>query len=378
VPSPATPLVALVAGTRPEVVKLAPVWHEARAAGAFDTRWVSTGQHGALERTTCLELGVEPDIELSPPPAGTSLPEQTGHALAELAAAWRTLSPQCVVVQGDTTSAFAAALAAFQSGIPVAHVEAGLRSFDPGHPFPEEANRRMIAALATIHFAPSEVAATNLVAEGMAPESVLVTGNTGVDAQRRFGDGRARPRAARDPGRTVVVTLHRRESWDEPLAEMCDAVSELVATDPSLRVVWPVHVQPRVRAAVEARLARTPRVELVAPLGYHAFQALLASADLALTDSGGVQEEAPEYALPVLVLRENTERPEGVAHGFARVVGRERGAIVAAAREALAGGRPPRGPNPFGDGRAAERIVLALARHLRGERPLLTKSEQLA
>lgn len=372
-------VVALVAGTRPEVVKLAPVLYEARGARMFDVRWVSTGQHSDLERATLAELGVEPDLALEPPAApDAGLAESVAHAIAGLARAWRTLSPQLVVVQGDTTSAFAAALAAFQSGIPVAHVEAGLRSFDPGHPFPEEANRRMIAALATIHFAPSEVAATNLVAEGIAPESVLLTGNTGVDAQRRFGGGAARPRAAQDPGRTVVVTLHRRESWDEPLAEMCDAVAELVATDPSLRVVWPVQVQPRVHFAVESRLARTPRVELVAPLGYRAFQALLASADLVLTDSGGVQEEAPEYALPVLVLRENTERPEGVAHGFARVVGRHRGAIVAAAREALTSGRPPGGPNPFGDGRAAERIVLALVRYLRGERPLLTKSEQLA
>jgi UDP-N-acetylglucosamine 2-epimerase (non-hydrolysing) len=376
----ADPVVALVAGTRPEVVKLAPVWHEARAAGGFATRWISTGQHGALERATCADLGVAPDLVLSPPDRDAGLPERTAHALAELAHAWRALAPRVVVVQGDTTTAFAAALAAFQAGVPVAHVEAGLRSFDLAHPYPEEANRRMIGALASIHFAPGEIAAANLAAEGVPAEAVLVTGNTGVDAQRRFGRAGGAPRAAaaRGDGRTVVVTLHRRESWDAPLAEMCEAVAELVAGDPSLRVVWPVHVQPRVRAAVEARLAATARVELVEPLGYRDFQALLASADLALTDSGGVQEEAPEHRLPVLVLRENTERPEAVAHGFARVVGRTRDAIVAAARETLARGRAPDGPNPFGDGRAAERIVLALGRHLRGERPLLTKAEQLA
>jgi UDP-N-acetylglucosamine 2-epimerase (non-hydrolysing) len=361
-------------------VKLAPVWHEARAAGGFATRWISTGQHGALERATCADLGVAPDLVLSPPDPDAGLPERTAHALAELAHAWRALAPRVVVVQGDTTTAFAAALAAFQAGVPVAHVEAGLRSFDLAHPYPEEANRRMIGALASIHFAPGEIAAANLAAEGVPAEAVLVTGNTGVDAQRRFGRAGKAPRAAaaRGDGRTVVVTLHRRESWDAPLAEMCEAVAELVAGDPSLRVVWPVHVQPRVRAAVEARLAATARVELVEPLGYRDFQALLASADLALTDSGGVQEEAPEHRLPVLVLRENTERPEAVAHGFARVVGRTRDAIVAAARETLARGRAPDGPNPFGDGRAAERIVLALGRHLRGERPLLTKAEQLA
>jgi len=383
-PDPHPPVVALVAGTRPEVVKLAPVLFEARRTGALDARWVSTGQHGELERAVLRELDVAPDHELDvapdhelAPAATPDLTSATAHLLGALAEAWRALTPALVVVQGDTTSAFAAALAAFQTGIPVAHVEAGLRSFDAGHPFPEEANRRMIAALAALHLAPGEAAAANLVAEGLPPETVLVTGNTGVDAQRRFGGATRRPDAAPGRARTLVVTLHRRESWEAPLAEMCDAVAELAAGDPALRVVWPVHVQPRVRRAVEARLADVPGVERTPPLGYRAFQALLARADLVLTDSGGIQEEAPEYGVPVLVLRENTERPEAVAHGFARVVGRGRAAIVAAAREALADGRRPSGPNPFGDGRAAERIVLAVARFLRGERPLLSKAEQL-
>jgi UDP-N-acetylglucosamine 2-epimerase (non-hydrolysing) len=383
----ADPVVALVAGTRPEVVKLAPVWHEARAAGGFATRWISTGQHGALERATCADLGVAPDLVLSPPDRDAGLPERTAHALAELAHAWRALAPRVVVVQGDTTTAFAAALAAFQAGVPVAHVEAGLRSFDPAHPFPEEAHRRMIAALTAVHLAHTEGAAANLIAEGMPRDAVLVTGNPGVDTQRRFppltkgtvliADERADGRGP-EGERTLLVTLHRRESWDAALAGMCDAVAELAAGDPSLRVVWPVHVQPRVARVVRARLADAPRVDLLPPLGYRDFQALLARADLVLTDSGGVQEEAPEYGVPVLVLRESTERPEAVAHGFARVIGRSPEAVVAAAREALAAGRVvPGGPNPFGDGRAAERIVLALARYLAGERPLLRKAEQL-
>jgi len=371
-----------VAGTRPEVVKLAPVLHELRRSGRLAARWVSTAQQGALERATAEELGIVPDLRL-PSMGGADLSAATARLVAALAQAFRELAPALVVVQGDTTSAFSAALAAFYAGHPVAHVEAGLRSFDAAHPFPEEAHRRMIAALAAIHLAHGPGAAAQLVAEGIPADAVLVTGNPGVDAQRRFGAapvGRGSPDpAARPGGRTVVVTLHRRESWDGPLAAMCDALAELVEDDRSLRVVWPVHVQPRVRAVVEARLSGRARVELAPPMTYRAFQALLASADLVLTDSGGIQEEAPEYGVPVLVLRENTERPEAVGHGFARVVGRAPAGIVAAAREALLAGpvRAPRTPNPFGDGRAAERIVLAFERFVDGERPLLTKPEQL-
>jgi len=236
--------VVLVAGTRPEVVKLAPVWHEARRDGRLDVRWLSTAQHGALERATLADVGVEPDARLDPR-GGAGLADATAELLARLAAAWDGLAPDLVLVQGDTTSAFAAALAAFHARIPVAHVEAGLRSFDAAHPFPEEANRRMIAALAAIHLAPTEGAAAHLRAEGLPHDAVLVVGNPGVDAQRRFAGAPAR-RAAGD-GRTLLVTLHRRESWEVPLAEMCDAVAELVAGDPALRVVWPVHVQPAVR-----------------------------------------------------------------------------------------------------------------------------------
>jgi UDP-N-acetylglucosamine 2-epimerase (non-hydrolysing) len=278
--------------------------------------------------------------------------------------------PDLTIVQGDTTSAFVCALASFYRGVPVAHVEAGLRTPSPLNPFPEEINRRLTSSLALLHFAPTDRARQALLTEGIRAEDVFVTGNTVVDALHQIRGSEpfktAALPAAVDPRlRIVLVTMHRRENWGR-VADVCGAVRDILEARPDVQVVWPVHPNPVVEERIRVELAGLSRVTLVDALDYLAFIALIEKSWIVLTDSGGVQEEAPVLGCPALVLRESTERPEGIEAGVARLVGTQRADIVASALAVLAddGARQSmaRGVSPFGDGRAAGRIADVLVR----------------
>ncbi|MDX2151195.1 MAG: UDP-N-acetylglucosamine 2-epimerase (non-hydrolyzing) [Bryobacteraceae bacterium] len=344
--------VAVVVGTRPEAIKLAPVVLELRGRGVRTTI-VGTGQHPEMARTMLGVFGLAPDVELRC--EGGSLAESAASILTGLDGALGELRPDWVLVQGDTTSAFCGALASFYRRLRCAHVEAGLRTWNLDHPFPEEANRLLIGRLAALHFAPTERAAENLRAEGIAAGSICVTGNTGIDALLLVRGGSAA--SICDGARRIVVTIHRRENHGE-LDVLAETLRELAAR--GFEVVLPVHPNPVVKAAFE-RLRGCKGVVLTEPLEYREFVALLDSAWLILTDSGGIQEEAPSLGKPVLVLRETTERPEAVEAGTAVLVGTDRGRILGevellASREEEYARRAGIA-NPFGDGRASERIA---------------------
>jgi len=379
----------IVAGTRPEVIKLAPVYFAAcRRFGEDDVRWVSTGQHRALEDETLGAFGIRAAHRLDAGDVQGSLIAVAGRILERLSPFLSRETPAVVIVQGDTISAFAGAFAAFHASIPVVHVEAGLRTYDNLDPYPEEAYRRMIDALASVHLAPTTTAAAHLLAEGCAKNSVYVTGNTAIDALALIDRAVARhggPDALPifPPGtRPLLVTLHRRESWGSRLRDMCFAIRDIADRFDDVRIVFPVHVNPVVRNQVAPLLENHPRISLLGPLDYASCHVLISRAHLILTDSGGIQEEAPSYGVPVLVLRERTERPEAIVEGTAVLVGTDRARIVDEATRLLSRPAPrvmPRDhPNPFGDGHAAERIVMAIERFVRGQKTLLREDEQFA
>lgn len=352
-------------GTRPEAVKLAPVVRELNARGARVVT-VATSQHRELLAQALQVFGIVPDRDLDVMRPRQRLADLTARILPAFADLLEAERPDAVVVQGDTTSTFVCALAAFYAHVPVAHVEAGLRSRDLANPFPEEANRCLTGIVARWHFAPTAHARNNLLRDGTPEDRIFVTGNTVVDALDAIA---ASDRFARTPlpspvapGRkSILVTLHRRESWGSTLDGMCRVLGDATVRHPDLEVVFPVHLNPVVRAATDAALAGRDRVRLVEPLDYDAFLKQMQASWLVVTDSGGVQEEAPAFGKPVLVLREVTERVEAIEAGVARLVGTSPDAIGRAidalvtdpadyARMAV----PAR---PFGDGRAAERIA---------------------
>lgn len=356
----ALPVLAVV-GTRPDAIKLGPVVAALRRAPReFRCLVAATGQHRELLDQVLAELGIGVDVDLALMRDDQQPAHVLSGAVAGLDAVLESARPSLVLVQGDTTTALAGALSAFYRRIPVGHVEAGLRTGDPGIPFPEEQHRRLIGRIADLHFAPTADARRALEREGVEPEDIFVTGNTVVDALRAI----AGPELVRDPARPLLlVTLHRRESWGRPLAVACAAVRRLLQRHPALEAVIPVHPNPRVRATVEATLRGCPRAHLIEPCPYGEFVAVLARSTVVLTDSGGIQEEAPALGVPVLVARELTERPEGVRLGAARLVGLDEDTIVFEVERLLAG----RGSNGhaaarelYGDGRAAERILAAL------------------
>ncbi len=354
----------IIVGTRPEAIKLAPVVRELEHRGVLDPVVVATSQHREMLRQALEPFGIEPDLDLDIMTEGQTPTRVAREVLGRIEPVLRDLRPAWIVVQGDTTSAFAAAVAAFYAGVPVAHVEAGLRTGRMDAPFPEEFNRRALAVAATLHLAPTRRAAANLEREGIPRERILVTGNTVVDAVRWILA--AAPPDGRPRGPTVLVTLHRRESFGEPLARVLRAIRTLAEERAGgVRFVYPVHPNPNVSGPAREILGGVPGVELVPPMDYPELLRTFAGARFALTDSGGIQEEAPSVGVPVLVARETTERPEVVEAGWARLVGTDPEAILAAARELLDDERARRrmtsGTNPFGDGRAAERIAAALA-----------------
>ena len=365
-------VVLLVVGTRPEAIKLAPVVEALRATRSVRPVLLATSQHREMLRQALVPFGLEPDLDLEVMTEEQSPTAVASRVLARIERPLAEIAPAYVVVQGDTTTALAAAWASFHAGVPVAHVEAGLRSGRADAPFPEEFNRRGVAVAASIHFAPTERARRNLLAEGVAPERVSVVGNTVVDAVARILRGR--PREGPEPGRaTVLVTLHRRESFGPPLDRALGAIRVLaLERGDAIRVVLPVHPNPNVSAPVRRLLAGLPNVELCAPLDYPAFLETFSLARFALSDSGGVQEEAPCVGVPVLVARETTERPEVIESGWGVLVGTDPDVILAESRRLLDDDEAWRarrsGPNPFGDGHAARRIAEALSGEA-GRRP---------
>jgi len=369
------PEVFLIAGTRPEAIKLAPVAAAMRAAGRLTPVLVASGQHPAMVTQALDAFDVTADVTLPLQRVTGSQPELLTEMIKQLDALLETRRPAAVIVQGDTTTTLAGAMAAFWRRIPVVHLEAGLRSGDLDSPFPEEANRKLVGQLAALHLAPTALAATNLLDESVNPANVLITGNTVVDAAlsvaarempfEHAGVAAAVDAAAHGEARLVLVTAHRRESWGEPLDRILRAVRRLIEAYPDIRVVLPAHANPAVRAQVEAGLAGVPRVTITDPLPYPALARLLSHAYLALTDSGGIQEEAPSFKVPALVLRELTERVESLHAGCAKLVGTDEDLIVSEAarllddpilRESMTANG-----NPYGDGLASQRTEQAVA-----------------
>jgi len=366
--------VLLICGTRPEAIKLSPVVHELRSQPTqFRVTVCVTAQHRGLLDQVLSAFSVEPEYDLDLMRPGQTLIQSTSRILCELEPVLQAKSPDIVLVQGDTTTALCGALAAFYLGIPIGHVEAGLRSGDIREPFPEEMNRAVATKLTTLHFAPTAQAAENLRSEGVLSERIAVTGNTGIDALlhvvRELERGRLVPaaRVPTDPSkRLIVVTAHRRENLGERIEAICMALLRLAARE-DVQIVFPVHPNPGVRGPVHRHLAERRNISLVEPLDYIPFVDLMRRAHLLLTDSGGVQEEAPSLGKPVLVMREKTERPEGLRAGTSRLVGTDEQRIVEEAVRLLddpaAHGSMARTKNPYGDGRASSRIASLIAEH---------------
>lgn len=375
-PSAAGPVQKLlfIYGTRPEAIKLAPVVLHCRSRGAFEPRVCVTAQHRQLLDQVDSLFEIEPDHDLDLMQPNQSLNGLVARASRGLDAVLRSEQPAAVVIQGDTTTAFVGALTAFHLHVPVAHVEAGLRTWDLTAPFPEELNRQLISRVARWHFAPTLRASENLSAEHVPEEHVLVTGNTAIDALLHVKDMVAQGAPPGHPifeclhedERLIVATAHRRESFGPPIDAICEGIRRVVAAHPNVRVVFSVHPNPNVRGRVHALLAALDRVHLVAPMDYRTFVALLMRSWLILSDSGGLQEEAPSLHKPVLVMRDKTERPEALEAGTALLVGTSADRIASTIDDLCRDGeryrRMATAPNPFGDGHASERIVDRLQR----------------
>lgn len=367
------PALLFVVGTRPEAIKLAPVIQRFQESRVVRPIICSTGQHREMLAQAFGYFGLCPDVELSLMEPNQSLAQLTARAVSGLDSIIDRTKPAMVFVQGDTTSAMSGALAAFYRKVPIAHVEAGLRTYDRRAPFPEESNRRLIAPIADLHFAPTAAAARNLQNEGVGDAAIHVTGNTSIDAlfatlARQRGEVSAfedldgqRVRHDQWAGkRLLLVTAHRRENHGPGLDALCNAVERLLDL-PDIVVVCPVHPNPNVRAIVAQRLRNRAEIVLTPPLQYPTFCAVMGLSYVILTDSGGVQEEAPSLGKPVLVMRDTTERPEGIAVGNARLIGIDADRIVAGVgdlwRDESAYRQMTRAANPYGDGTAAPQIV---------------------
>jgi UDP-N-acetylglucosamine 2-epimerase (non-hydrolysing) len=357
--------ISCVVGTRPEVIKMAPVISGLRRRPSNQVRVLASGQHRSLLDRALADFGLQADGNLAVMRPGQQLPELTARALRALAGDFRRHPPELVLAQGDTTTVFCAALASFLERVPFAHVEAGLRTRRKYHPFPEEKNRVLADHLADEHFAPTPQARSNLLREGIDEASIHVTGNTGIDALLMMAGRDVPLPVVPSTGCYLLVTAHRRENFGEPLIEICEALRELADRDRELSIVFPVHPNPQVKGAVEGQLAGRERIHLIEPTGYPEFVALMRGAFALLTDSGGIQEEGPALGKPVLVLRDETERTEGVASGTVQLVGPHRDRIVEAVsalrQDPALYERFARAVNPYGDGRAADRILSILA-----------------
>ncbi len=365
-PKPPLTVVSIL-GTRPDALKMAPVILElAKWPAQVRQVLVSTGQHREMLEQVLDVFALKPDHDLEIMLPGQSLTQITCRVLERLGPVLTGVAPDVVLVQGDTTTTFAAALAAFYRQLPVAHIEAGLRTENRYDPFPEEMNRRLTGCLAEVHFAPTQQAVGNLLREGVPAERIHLVGNTVIDAlievasrPFEFSDPELE-RLTSGPERVLLVTAHRRENLGEPLRRICAGIREVLRAVPDVICIFQLHKNPQVRDAVRRELAEVPRVSLIEPQEYVPWVNLMRRATLILTDSGGIQEEAPALGKPVLVLRETTERPEGVSAGTARLIGTATAEIARHAVELLTDSAAydcmARAVNPYGDGSAATRI----------------------
>jgi UDP-N-acetylglucosamine 2-epimerase (non-hydrolysing) len=359
-----------VFGTRPEAIKMAPVVRALAAADGMDARVCVTAQHREMLDQVLALFAITPDYDLNLMRPGQGLEDLTAGILLALSPVLDDFQPQLVLVHGDTSTTLSTALAAYYRKIPIGHVEAGLRTGNIFSPWPEEINRKVTGTIAALHFAPTEASKANLLAEAVPVDAIDVTGNTVIDAlldvvtliENDSGQVAAFERQfALDPAkRLILVTGHRRESFGDGFGRICEALAQLAAR-PDVEIVYPVHLNPQVKGPVEARLSSLPNVHLIAPQDYLPFVYLMSRAAIILTDSGGVQEEAPSLGKPVLVMRETTERPEAVAAGTVKLVGTDSDLIVAEAGrlldDASAYDAMSFAHNPYGDGQAAARIV---------------------
>jgi UDP-N-acetylglucosamine 2-epimerase (non-hydrolysing) len=367
--------VCIVLGTRPEAIKLAPVIQAFQQANDFNTRVVLTGQHREMVAQVMDLFGLKADRDLALMTPKQTLTHVTCAALQGLKEEFEQFRPELVLVQGDTTTAFASALAAFYEQIPVGHVEAGLRTDNIMDPYPEEANRRLISQLAQLHFAPTEVSAANCRASGVVGE-VCITGNTVIDALLLMAEKAPPfelPGLDFDKQRVILATVHRRENWGERLQEIGQGFLQVLDRFPDTALLLPLHRNPTVREPLQALLGNHPRAFLTEPLDYDRLVAAMRGATLLLTDSGGLQEEAPALGKPVLVLRRTTERPEAVDAGTAKLIGTDAADILRETALLLENGEAyeamARAHNPFGDGQASARI-LESCRHFLQQRTL--------
>jgi UDP-N-acetylglucosamine 2-epimerase (non-hydrolysing) len=359
--------IACIVGTRPEAVKMAPVILALRRQPWARVVVVLTAQHRELADEVLRMFEIAPDYDLDLMRPNQTLPALTARAITRLDGAMAEIAPDLVLAQGDTTTVMATAMVCFYRELPFLHVEAGLRSHDLQNPFPEEFNRILAGRVAALHFAPTEGARRHLLREGVAADKVIMTGNTVIDALWQVA-GRVRPPEAAliEPGRRLLLaTVHRRENFGQPTEEICRAFLTLVETNPDVVLLWPVHPNPNVARVARRQLGKHERIRLVAPLAYIDFVAAMTQATLILSDSGGVQEEAAALAKPVLVLRRETERPDAIEAGVARLIGTDCRSIVEAAQALLDDPElyrtMARGVSPYGDGHASDRIVRAIA-----------------
>ena len=358
---------------------MAPVAIELQNDPRFDARVCVTGQHREMLDNVLSFFSIDPEYDLNVMKPAHTLTSLTCVILEKMAAILSDFKPDVILVHGDTTTSFAASLASFYAGIPVAHVEAGLRTGNILSPWPEEGNRRLTADLAKFHFSPTEVAAENLRKEGVSPKDIVVTGNTVIDAlfsvvgQLRndlaFAASMNKLFTFLEPSRKMIlVTGHRRESFGAGFERICKALLELAQENPEIQIVYPVHLNPQVKKPVETSLANVDNIHLIAPQDYLPFVYLMEKSNIILTDSGGVQEEAPSLGKPVLVMRENTERPEAVTAGTVKLVGTDTDEIVSSTLRLLNDDREYQrmsvAHNPYGDGKSSARIVEYLAKSL--------------
>lgn len=372
----------LAFGTRPEAIKMAPLVAALRATGEFETRICVTAQHRRMLDQVLELFGIVPDFDLDLMRPRQNLSELTASILEGMHATLAQWRPDLLLVQGDTTTTFASTLAAFYNKIGVGHVEAGLRTHNIQSPWPEEANRKLTSALARLHFAPTDFSRRNLLAEGIQDDQVCVTGNTVIDAllqvvSRLDAEPALRARACKglefleESRPLILVTGHRRESFGEGFERICAALSAIARLFPGAQIVYPVHLNPNVREPVFRLLAGLPNVSLIEPMDYLPFVYLMRRAHLIVTDSGGIQEEAPSLGKPVLVMRDTTERPEAVQAGTVRLVGTAVDVIVENVRVLMTDraeyARMSVAHNPYGDGKSCERIVQRIRRELRPE-----------
>lgn len=371
-PIPDKPLkVAVIFGTRPEAIKLAPLIRRLKQQPSrFEALTIVTAQHREMLDQVLKLFSIEPDYDLDIIRPRQSLAQITARAATGLDRVLAEAKPDFVIVQGDTSTTFLGALTAFYHKIRIAHVEAGLRTRRKYYPFPEEINRHLTTVLTDAHFAPTALSRDNLVAEGVPQEKIWITGNTVIDALQdvlrwnRTSDDPLLARIASEKRRMILVTSHRRENQGKPQAEICSALLELVRRFPDILVVFPVHMSPAVRDTILSRLRGQDRIVLLDPIDYFRAVHLMKVSYLILTDSGGIQEEAPALGKPVLVLRDVTERPEGILSGTVQLVGTDSARIIEAASRLLTDAdaykKISKAVNPYGDGKACERILQAL------------------